>query len=296
MNLLLSDDQIAFYRDNGYLVVESALGAEDLRVLRGEIERLTERARHVARNDAVYDLEDTHGPSSPRLRRIKEPDKHSAAVAALIRDARILDRVEPLIGPDIRLQSTKLNMKSATYGAAVEWHQDWAFYPYTNDDILAVGVMIDDMDEHNGPLMVIPGSHKGPILDHHQGGFFCGAVAPAAIDMSQAVKLTGPAGSISIHHVRAVHGSDLNRSNRDRRLLLIELMAADAWPLCATGFVWQDLAEHDARMLRGKPTLAPRLAAVPVRIPQPKPATVGSIYEVQKAMSERSFAVYGEAH
>ena len=41
-------------------------------------------------------------------------------------------------------------MKSAQYGSPVEWHQDWAFYPHTNDDILAIGVMLDDMTLENG--------------------------------------------------------------------------------------------------------------------------------------------------
>ena len=60
-----------------------------------------------------------------------------------------------------------MNMKPAGTGSPVEWHQDWAFYPHTNDDILAVGVVIDDMRLDNGCLMVVPGSHHDPVLDHH---------------------------------------------------------------------------------------------------------------------------------
>ncbi len=67
----------------------------------------------------------------------------------------------------LRYDSGKLNMKSAGYGAPIEWHQDWAFYPHTNEDLAAVGIMIDDVDMENGPMMVVPGSHKGPIHDHH---------------------------------------------------------------------------------------------------------------------------------
>ena len=43
-----------------------------------------------------------------------------------------------LIGPGVRYNGHKLNMKSGEYGSPVEWHQDWAFYPHTNDDLLAV--------------------------------------------------------------------------------------------------------------------------------------------------------------
>ena len=47
----------------------------------------------------------------------------------------------------MRLHGSKLNMKAPKYGSPVEWHQDWAFYPHTNDDILAIGVMLDDVED-----------------------------------------------------------------------------------------------------------------------------------------------------
>ena len=70
-------------------------------------------------------------------------------------------------------------MKAAHDGSAVEWHQDWAFHPHTNDDLLTVGVMLDDVDETNGPLCVLPGSHRGEIHDHHANGYFSGAIDPS---------------------------------------------------------------------------------------------------------------------
>ena len=132
----------------------------------------------------------------------------------------VMAAIEPLIGPDIRVRAGgKVNLKSAGHGAAVEWHQDWAFYPHTNDDVLAVGILLDEANENNGPMMVLPGSHLGPIHDHHSDGAFCGAIdlARTPLDLSGAVALTAPAGSITIHHARLVHGSATNRSDRPRR-------------------------------------------------------------------------------
>ena len=83
---------------------------------------------------------------------------------------RVKAVLQALLGPTARLQTTKLNTKAPGGGAAVEWHQDWAFYPHTNDDLLAIGLILADVDEANGPLMVIPGSHKGPTLDHTRNG------------------------------------------------------------------------------------------------------------------------------
>ena len=76
----------------------------------------------------------------------------------------ILGPARDLIGPDLRLHTTKLNMKSAENGAVIEWHQDYAFYPHTNDDILAIGVIIDDMQSQNGPLKVYPGKPQRPCI------------------------------------------------------------------------------------------------------------------------------------
>src|SRR5439155_1663985 len=135
----------------------------------------------------------------------------------------------------------------------VEWHQDWAFYPHTNDDLLAVGVMLDDCRLENGPLLVVPGSHRGPVWDHHAGGSFCGAVDPAAIarEIERAVPLTGRAGSMSVHHGRLLHGSAQNVSDLPRALLLYEYAAADPWPLMGV----RDLADFDARFVFGLPSI-----------------------------------------
>jgi hypothetical protein len=188
----------------------------------------------------------------------------------------------------VRLYGSKLNIKAPEYGSPVEWHQDWAFYPHTNDDVLAVGVMLDDMRLENGPLMVMPGSHKGPTYDHHADGVFCGAIDAdaCALDFTQAVPLTGKAGACSFHHVRMVHGSAQNNSSRPRQLLLYEFAANDAFPLL-TGV--KDLAEFDAKILCGAPTVEPRIVAAPVRLPLPPAHGQGSIYENQTGSRKRYF-------
>ncbi len=288
---VLSPDQVASYETNGYLVLENQIPEEWLTKVRDEIARFeTEAASMTGSNDRL-DLEDSHTPQSPRLRRIKLPHMISDAIRELMYSDYILAPARDLIGPDLRLHTTKLNMKSAGYGAAVEWHQDYAFYPHTNDDILAIGVLIDDMAPENGPLMVYPGSHKGPVYDHHVDGVFAGAMLPEenGLDPRDAVQLTGPAGSVSIHHGRIVHGSALNTSDRARRILFYEMMAADAFPIMGSMTRWEGIEDYDTRMLCGKSTKNPRLKAVPVRIPQPQPDVPISIYEIQKGMKKRAF-------
>ena len=287
----LSAEQIAFYEEHGYLVLERRIPMDIIEAIRAEIARFEQEARGLTASNDRLDLEDSHRADAPRLRRIKLPHKISDVVASLIRSDHALAPARDLIGPDLRLHTTKLNMKSAGYGAAIEWHHDFAFYPHTNDDVLAIGVIIDDMGEENGPLMVFPGSHKGPIFDHHADGVFVGAMdlAASGLDKRDAAVLTGPAGSISIHHGRIVHGSALNRSDRDRRMLFIEVMAADAFPIMGAMTAFDGIEDYDSRMLCGSPTLEPRVRATPVRIPQPQPSANKSIYEIQQGLKARAF-------
>ena len=287
---MLSSRQVQSYRDRGYLAVPGVLSAAEVAELQRVTDELVDASRGVAAHTDVYDLEPGHSAAEPRVRRIKSPDRQHEVYARTLRHPAILDIVEQLVGPGVRYQSTKLNLKAAGYGSPVEWHQDWAFYPHTNDDILAVGVCIDAMSEANGGLLVVPGSHRGPLYDHHQDGWFVGAITGSEVDSEQVVQLEVPAGGISLHHVRTVHGSVPNRSPRPRRLLLLELCAVDAWPLLNM----PGLEAFDARILRGSATVTPRLEAAPVRIPLPAHERRGSIYEVQSKLARPVLAGAGQ--
>ncbi|MBC7634821.1 MAG: phytanoyl-CoA dioxygenase family protein [Acetobacteraceae bacterium] len=286
---MLTQTQIDEYNERGAIVVPDVLSPAEVADLRRVTDEFVEKSRAVAKHTEIFDLEDTHSPAQPRVRRIKAPHLHHAVYAALVRHPRIVEVLTDLWGPNIRFDTAKLNLKSAGFGAAVEWHQDWAFYPHTNDDLAAVGVMMDDMDLANGPLLIVPGSHKGnKVFDHHADGKFCGAMDPGKkeVDLSSAFPLLGRAGSITVHHVRAVHGSAVNTSNKDRRLLLFQYRAADAWPLIAPP---KAIETFDDLMVAGVPTLEPRLTPVPVRLPLPPADLQGSIYENQKALANRYF-------
>lgn len=284
---MLAQEQIDYYCEKGYLGVEGVLLPKEVEELQRITDEFVEKSRLIEENDDVFDLEPGHSADAPRLRRLKEPaDQHPAYDRAL-RHEGILDIVSQLVGPSIRYNGQKLNLKSAGFGSPVEWHQDWAFYPHTNDDLLAVGICIDDMTEENGCLLVIPGSHRERIYDHHQDGRFVGAVTEADFDAAKAEKVELKAGGISIHHARALHGSLPNRSSKPRRLLLFQYCAGDAWPLLGVGWeIWSQT------LLRGELSCESRVTNVPVRMPLPPPLRGGSIYETQTVLKKSTL---GEA-
>ena len=285
---MLSQEQMEFYRTNGFLAVEGVYSRDEMAEARAVVEEFVQRSRDVTDHTDVFDLEPGHSVAEPRVRRIKSPYLHHPTFDRLIRHHRMLDMVAALLGPGIRLHGNKLNMKSASYGSAVEWHQDFAFYPHSNDDLLAVGVALDDCLIENGCMLMLPGSHRWPILDHHQDGVFVGAFDPEreGIDLRQAVPVEVQEGGISLHHCRTAHGSAVNTSPAPRRLFLVELAAVDAWPCLGV----PDLSAFDAKILRGGPTSSYRVKEMDIRVPFPKPERSGSIYEVQTALRSKLFA------
>ena len=124
MTEVLTQDQIDQYEANGYLVLERRIPQEWLDRIHAEIARFEAEAAPMTASNDRLDLEDSHTPENPRLRRIKLPHMISDVMRELMYSDLILGPARDLIGPNLRLHTTKLNMKSAGYGAAVEWHQD----------------------------------------------------------------------------------------------------------------------------------------------------------------------------
>ena len=283
---MLSQEQIDFYHANGYVGVEGVISAREVSELRRVTDEFVERSREVTEHTDVFDLEPGHSRDHPKLRRLKRPIVQHEVYRDLLHHEDILTMVSQLIGYGLRCNGDKLNLKLPEFGSPVEWHQDWAFYPHTNDDLLAVGICIDEMTVENGALLVVPGSHRGPVYDHHIDSGFCGAITDPTFSGESAVPVELAAGGISIHHVRTVHGSTPNRSERPRRLLLFQYCAIDAWPIVH----FTDWDAFNETIVRGEPTNVPRVEPVPVRMPMPEALQSDVIYELQTAMKERKLA------
>jgi phytanoyl-CoA hydroxylase len=289
--MLLNADQVQSYRANGYLVIADVLTHAQVEEGPRIVQDFVELSRSVTENDDVFDLEPGHSAERPAIRRLKAPAKQHPFFDDLIHAEAILDPLESVLGPNIRALGSKLNLKAAGVGSPVEWHQDLAFHPHSNDDLLAVGIAFDDCSLVNGCLLVIPGSHKGPVLNHHQDGYFVGAVDVKAvgIEVEHAAPVEMTAGSIEIHHVRVLHASAPNRSPNPRRLLLFDMAAADAFPI---GLSIGDLAAYNAQVVRGTPRQPRTADQPPVRLPLPV-RKAGTIYEVQQGLRESAFAGAG---
>jgi ectoine hydroxylase-related dioxygenase (phytanoyl-CoA dioxygenase family) len=281
------DAIIAHYHAHGYALAPNLLSVAETRMLRDLTDRVAATAKGAAGETSVFDFEDGHVPDEPQIQRIKKPHRVDPFYFELARHPAILAVISRIIGENVRLSHSKINMKAAQVGSPLEWHQDWAFAPHTHMATCVASVMIDDADVENGAMQVLAGSHRGALLEHHdEDGYFVGAIAPgtAGMDLSAAMPLTGKAGTISFHHPMTIHGSGANVSGRPRRILFLEYAAADAFPL----FYAVDWADYDARLVAG--TGGPQVRVEPNPIKLPFPSRAGSsIYKLQAGAKTKFF-------
>jgi ectoine hydroxylase len=231
----LTSAQVQQYRDEGYLLLASAISEALVDRLAEAMEGFVERSRRLTESTSDILLGPGHTADAPMLRRVPQTVAFHPVFEDFGLRGPLIDIVEDLIGPDIRFHHSKLNFKSPHGGEAIKWHQDIQFWPHTNYSPLTVGVYLTDVDESMAPMGVFAGSHRGPIHSlRDQAGAWTGALSEdeaAALDPSRLRWLTGPRGSVTIHNCRTVHGSSANLSDRMRPLLLHTYAPADAIPL-----------------------------------------------------------------
>ncbi|HVL59005.1 MAG TPA: phytanoyl-CoA dioxygenase family protein [Burkholderiaceae bacterium] len=250
---VLSQQQREFYFAEGYLLLERVIPIPWIERLRAAVDEMVERSRQVGKSDKVFDLEPDHRPDAPRLRRVSNPDEHHPAFFDYVRESPLPDIVADLVGPDVKFHHAKLNFKWARGGAEVKWHYDISFWPHTNYSPLTVGTYLYDCGMDQGPVGVVPRSHLiEPMLSQYDAaGNWTGSLRDedvAKLDLSTVKYLTGPAGSLTLHNCRTIHGSPRNDSDIGRPLLLYTLSSADAFPYTVNPIK----PKHDQAILRGK--------------------------------------------
>ena len=236
MSFLTQEQKDTFWQ-TGFLVIADAVTTEELEGLRNVFSRWVEESREYKSDYGEtldgrprFDLQPGHSAEKPGLRRIQSPEEVSDLFANIMRNAATVDFCAELIGPSIRFHHGKVNSKLPGTATQVKWHQDFPFEPMSNDDMITALLFVDDVTLENGPLEVLPGTHKGPIHSHWHKGVFTGSVDQGIIDVqnNKIVKCTGKAGSVCLMHARLLHGSAPNLSDSPRTLYITTYYAEDA--------------------------------------------------------------------
>jgi len=248
---VLEQSQRQDYYQQGYLLMPGLIDENALAPLRATMSRALEISCKMIESDHQFDLEQGHNAQNPRLRRAAYVDDIDAGCWEFCRDSVLADIATDILGPDIRFRDAMINFKWSGGGAEVKWHQDLAFYPHTNVGTCQFLVAMEDITSAQGPLQVIPGSHKGPIYSHYDDhSIWTGAISEVDLDkagLDTAVELTGPEGSVTVHHSCAIHGSAQNMSDTGRPVFVISYSAADAIPYTAAPYP----SSHYGELVRG---------------------------------------------
>ncbi len=288
---VLTQAQREFYFNEGYLCLVRIIDDVWLSKLRAATEEMVARSRSVIKADAIFDLEPRHTPAAPRLRRVSNPVEHHPAFWDYCVNSLMPDIVADLVGPDVKFHHSKLNFKWAQGGEEVKWHYDISFWPHTNYSPLTVGTYLHDCGMAQGPLGVLPRSHLiEPMLSQYDAkGTWTGCLSDAdcaKLDLSKAVFLPAPAGSLTIHNCRTLHYSARNDSDLGRPLLLNTMTSADAFPYTVNPIK----PRHDQFVLRGQRARFAHHDPRPCLIPPDWSKGYTSIFAVQQEEAENVIA------
>jgi ectoine hydroxylase-related dioxygenase (phytanoyl-CoA dioxygenase family) len=275
----------AFWRD-GYLLVEGALTPDELRGLQDEFAAWVDDSRsrtdpwgEIVDGRPRFDIEAGHTAQRPALRRVNCPTEISPVYDQVMSQSRIPSLVADLVGPNVKFHHSKINSKLPGAATQVKWHQDFPFTPHSNDDLVTALIFVDEVTPQNGPLEVMVGSHRGPLMDLWHDGRFTGAVdAQSETDMlSSSQQCVGPAGSVCLMHTRLLHGSAANRSDMARTLFISVYSAEDAVPLSPNPLP----STHEGRIVHGE--RSGRVRCVANELPLPQLPTTASFFAQQAA-------------
>jgi len=200
----LSDQQINFYNEKGYISPIDVFSTKEAKEIRDEIESIEKKwpnfLEGLGRNYV----------------HIISPIFNKACL-----NKRMLDAVESIIGKNILICGTTLFIKNANEKGFVSFHQDAKYIGLEPHNWVTAWVAITDANENNGCMRMWPGSHKNNLKHHNQKFDANNLLTRGQTIENVPIKETEPvilkAGQMSLHHPTIVHGSGINKSN-DRRI------------------------------------------------------------------------------
>lgn len=221
----LQEVKAAFDRD-GYVVIRGFLSSPELAELNRELVRyLTERIPQIPRTDVYY--EDRNDPATlKQMGRIKQ---HDAYFAGLIGRPKWTGLAEALLADKVIAQELEWFNKPPRIGKLTPPHQDGHYFMLEPNEAVTLWLALDPVDEHNGCVRYIPGSHRKGLRPHQRTevlGFSQGISDYGDADRKAEIPIVAQPGDLLVHHAVTVHRADSNPSERHRRSLGLIFYAA----------------------------------------------------------------------
>jgi phytanoyl-CoA hydroxylase len=214
----LTPDQVDFYNENGFVILDPLFDESELILLRKAADELLEKSGPVDPDNPRIQIEEERLNGQMIVRKIEPVFDVVPALEELVYDKRMTAPAAQIFGEDVFLFEDKLNYKPPRIGSPYPLHQDYAYWQEYTDQLITVTLLFDDATKENGCLRFVPGSHKKGLIDRQEDH-------PRIIqfeinDPSIAVDAPGKAGSIILFSCYTAHHSFPNRTNQGRRAVL----------------------------------------------------------------------------
>jgi ectoine hydroxylase-related dioxygenase (phytanoyl-CoA dioxygenase family) len=215
-----------FYRENGYVHVRGVFDTAEVEAMRAAIDRILADVEGTA-NDANHRW--SAAEKETVLKGFHNVQYHDAAFTCAATHPRMVEVLTQLIGPNVQLHHTKMLVKPPEKGAPFPMHQDYPYFPHERHTVLAASVHLDDTDEENGCLHVVPGSHKlGPLEP-------TGESNNLDTPLEEGTAMPSAAGDVLFFNYLTIHGSGVNTSTRTRRNVLFQYRDPADLPVLRNG-------------------------------------------------------------
>ena len=224
-----------FFGEQGYFLAKGVFSPESVRSLERDFDRIVQQLEASgedidARWEGEYTDELDGGVS--RIIHTHNVQRYSATWLAALQDPRFLDIAECLLGPDIVLHHSKLFQKPPLEGAPFPVHQDWSYFPTRHDSMIAAIIFLSDAAAESGGLCVFPGSHKLGCMDNSAGraigdaessSLNSSAELAAKYPLEDGLAINAKPGDVVFFSYLTLHGSTPNRSNKNRKTVLVQM-------------------------------------------------------------------------
>jgi ectoine hydroxylase-related dioxygenase (phytanoyl-CoA dioxygenase family) len=218
---MLNPQQIKQYQDDGYVVVRGIFTNAELDVLERELDGLIDRRlQRKANLDATWAGEWKEKMPKTEILHTHDVQVYSAAWARVLTHDRFTEALSDVVGPNVQLHHTKAFIKPPERGSAFPMHQDYPYFPHEKHTMAAAMIHLSEATPEMGCFCVYPGTHKlGPLPTVHERSHY---LDTNSYPIGKATQLPAQRGDVVIFHYLLVHGSDINRSNRARKTVLVQ--------------------------------------------------------------------------
>lgn len=234
---MITAEQVNFYHENGYLLVKEVYNAEEVEVLRDSVDRFLKRAA-ASKFDRSHAWQGDYLPLEVLkklvLKGFHDVQYHDAEFTRMITHPNLVQVFTKLIGDNVQLHHTKMMVKPPEKGAAFPMHQDYPYFPHEKHTMMLASIHLDQTNEENGCVFVIPGSHKlGPLP--HVGSHY---LNHKEYPIQSGIPCLAEAGDVLFFNYLTIHGSPINGSDRPRRNVLVQVRDPEDLPTKDTHVNW----------------------------------------------------------